>query len=48
MNRIADSVDGHQPVSQAVGMPPADTFGQQDSNLKELDLQGPLAELLSA
>lgn len=31
---------------QAAGMPASKTFGQLDSNLKDLDLTGPLAELL--
>ncbi len=30
----------------AAGMPAPDTFGQLDSNLKDLDLTGPLAELM--
>ncbi len=31
----------------AAGMPAPDSFGQLDSNLKHLDLNGPLAELMA-
>lgn len=44
---------GHRTVSglylsllQAAGLKTADTFGQADSNLKDLDLKGPLKELM--
>ena len=33
---------------QAAGMKTDETFGQPDSNLKDLDLKGPLAELMVA
>ena len=32
---------------QAAGMKTTDTFGQLDSNLKDLDLRGPLRELMA-
>jgi len=34
-------------LMQAAGMETQETFGQLDSNLKDLDLKGPLAELMS-
>ncbi len=34
-------------LMQAAGMPTTDSFGQLDSNLKDLDLNGPLTELLT-
>ena len=44
---------GHQPLSklyqllmQASGMPIKDTFGHADPALKDLDLKGPLPELV--
>ena len=46
--------EGHRTVSnlylalmQAAGMKAPETFGQPDSNLKHLNLKGPLAELMS-
>ena len=35
-------------LMQAAGLETEDTFGQLDSNLKGLDLTGPLAELMSS
>ena len=35
-------------LMQAAGMKTSETFGQPDSNLKDLDLKGPLAELMVA
>jgi len=32
---------------QAAGMESPETFGQLDANLKDLDLSGPLAELMA-
>ena len=46
--------EGHRTVGnlylalmQAAGMKAPETFGQPDSNLKHLNLKGPLAELMS-
>ena len=33
-------------MMQAAGMETAKTFGQLDTNLKDLDVTGPLAELM--
>jgi len=33
-------------MMQAAGMERAETFGQLDANLKDLDVTGPLAELM--
>ena len=33
-------------LMQAAGMKTSETFGQMDSNLKDLDLKGPLGELM--
>ena len=33
-------------LMQSAGMKTADTFGQPDSSLKDLDLKGPLRELM--